>query len=266
MGNGRAEVLYFIKVPDKFLHCDEIRWIESQEKGSEIIVFFFRLLSAAKDRKGKLVRIIGKKEIPFSTHEIALVTYQDESFISYAMKVLEEAELVEKEEDCYYIPKALEFTNQTTAGATYMQDYRARKKESYICNTECNDKCNTDIEIEKEKRNRIKNKEKETYIEKEDLQCKEIIEHLNNVTGCDYKTDSKNTIMLIEKHIKEGYKKEDFISVIDKKYKEWKDTEREIYVRPETLFGDKFESYVNQKEKKSVFDDVDLSDLYTNFR
>ena len=51
MGNGRAEVLYFIKVPDKFLHCDEIRWIESQEKGSEIILFFLRLLSAAKDRK-----------------------------------------------------------------------------------------------------------------------------------------------------------------------------------------------------------------------
>lgn len=266
MGNGRAEVLYFIKVPDKFLHCDEIRWIESQEKGSEIIVFFFRLLSAAKDRKGKLVRIIGKKEIPFSTHEIALVTYQDESFISYAMKVLEEAELVENEEACYYIPKALEFTNQTTVGATYMQDYRARKKESYICNTECNDKCNTDIEIEKEKRNRIKNKEVETYIEKEDLQCKEIIEHLNNVTGCSYKTDSENTIMLIKRHMKEGYEKEDFINVINKKYKEWKGTEREIYVRPETLFGDKFETYVNQKEKKCMLDDVDLSDLYANFK
>ena len=49
--------------------------------------------------------------------------------------------------------------------------------------------------------------------------------------------------------MKEGYKKEDFIGVIDKKYKEWKDTEREKYVRPETLFGDKFEAYVNQKEK-----------------
>lgn len=266
MGNGRAEVLYFIKVPDKFLHCDEIRWIESQEKGSEIIVFFLRLLSAAKDRKGKLVRIIGKKEIPFSTHEIALVTYKDETFIDYAMTVLAEAELVEKEEAYYYIPKALEFTNQTTVGATYMQDYRARKKRSYICNTECNDKCNTDIEIEKEIEERKKNKEIETYIEKEDLQCREIIEHLNSITGSDYRTDSEHTIKLIKKHIKEGYQKEDFISVIDKKYKEWKDTEREKYVRPETLFGDKFETYVNQKEKKSMFDDVDLSDLYANFK
>ena len=56
--------------------------------------------------------------------------------------------------------------------------------------------------------------------------------------------------MLIEKHIKEGYKKEDFISVIDKKYKEWKDTEREKYVRPETLFGDKFDVYLKEQTKK----------------
>ena len=96
--------------------------------------------------------------------------------------------------------------------------------------------------------------------------CKEIIEHLNNVTGCNYKKDSENTIMLIKRHMKEGYEKEDFINVIDKKYKEWKDTEREKYVRPETLFGDKFETYVNQKEKKSMLDDVDLSSLYANFK
>lgn len=65
--------------------------------------------------------------------------------------------------------------------------------------------------------------------------------------------------------MKESYKKEDFIGVIDKKYKELKDTEREKYVRPETLFGDKFEAYVNQKEKRSMFDDVDLNSLYANF-
>ena len=112
---------------------------------------------------------------------------------------------------------------------------------------------------------RNKNKEVETYIEKENLICKEIIEHLNNVTGCNYKTDSENTIMLIKRHMKEGYEKEDFINVIDKKYKEWKGTEREMYVRPETLFGEKFESYVNQKDKKSMLDDVDLNSLYANF-
>ena len=45
----------------------------------------------------------------------------------------------------------------------------------------------------------------------------------------------------------EDYTVEDLISVIDKKYKEWKGTNMEKYLRIETLFNaTKFESYVNQ--------------------
>lgn len=86
------------------------------------------------------------------------------------------------------------------------------------------------------------------------------------VSGCDYKTDSEYTIKLIKKHLKEGYKKEDFINVIDKKYKEWKDTEREKYVRPETLFGDKFESYLNQKvsEEENSYNEKNFEEFYAN--
>ena len=39
---------------------------------------------------------------------------------------------------------------------------------------------------------------------------------------------------------------EDFKTVIDKKSLEWMGTEREKYLRPQTLFGTKFESYLNQ--------------------
>lgn len=46
----------------------------------------------------------------------------------------------------------------------------------------------------------------------------------------------------------EGFSVEDFKTVIDKKYNDWKGTEWEKYLRPETLFGAKFESYLNQKE------------------
>ena len=39
---------------------------------------------------------------------------------------------------------------------------------------------------------------------------------------------------------------DDFKSVIDKKSKEWLGTNMERYLRPDTLFGTKFESYLNQ--------------------
>ena len=247
--------LYFLKLYDWFINSDEIRWIESQEHGAEIVIMFFRLMMIAKNKNGKIARIVGQMENPYTIKEMAEATYQTEERVKEGLELLIKAELVVKEGECYSIPKALEFTNQTTVGAVKKQNYRRQKA----------DNCPTDIEEDKEIEKRNKNKEEETYIEKDDWQCKEIIEHLNNVTGCEYRTDSKNTINLIKQHMKEGYKKEDFISVIDKKYKEWKDTEREKYVRPETLFGDKFEAYVNQKEKRSMFDDVDLSSLYANF-
>ena len=247
--------LYFLKLYDWFINSDEIRWIESQEHGAEIVIMFFRLMMIAKNKNGKIARIVGQMENPYTIKEMAEATYQTEERVKEGLELLIKAELVVKEGECYSIPKALEFTNQTTVGAIKKQNYRRQKA----------DNCPTDIEEDKEIEKINKNKEIETYREKDDLQCKEIIEHLNNVTGCEYRTDSKNTINLIKQHIKEGYKKEDFISVINKKYKEWKDTEREKYVRPETLFGDKFEAYVNQKEKRSMFDDVDLNSLYANF-
>lgn len=75
-----------------------------------------------------------------------------------------------------------------------------------------------------------------------------IVEYLNSVTGFHYKPSSKKTQTCITSRFKEGFSIDDFTSVIDKKVSEWIDTEYEKYLRPETLFGNKFESYLNQPE------------------
>ena len=56
---------------------------------------------------------------------------------------------------------------------------------------------------------------------------------------------------------------DDFKTVIDKKADDWIGTDMEKYLRPETLFGTKFESYLNQPEKKkqkSQLDDIDVGE------
>ena len=75
----------------------------------------------------------------------------------------------------------------------------------------------------------------------------QIIEYLNNKLNSKYKSNSKSTISKINARLNEGYKLDDFIAVIDKKYAEWNGTEFEQYLCPETLFGTKFEKYLNQK-------------------
>lgn len=77
----------------------------------------------------------------------------------------------------------------------------------------------------------------------------DIIEYLNSTCGLNYKTKSNNTKKLINARFEEGFLIEDFKTVILKKYNSWKNTDMEKYLRPSTLFGTKFESYLNEKEK-----------------
>ena len=73
-----------------------------------------------------------------------------------------------------------------------------------------------------------------------------IIEYLNSKTGKSYKSTTRKTQSLIKARIDEGFNEEEFFKVIDNKVSEWKGTEYEKYLRPETLFGNKFEGYLNQ--------------------
>ena len=82
-----------------------------------------------------------------------------------------------------------------------------------------------------------------------------IINHLNSKTGSKYRVSSAKTKSLIKARLKEGYTVDDFEKVIDIKCDEWLNTSMSKYLRPETLFSNKFESYLNQppKQQKTGF-------------
>ena len=76
-----------------------------------------------------------------------------------------------------------------------------------------------------------------------------ILDACNEILGKQFKA----TIMH-KKHIKarwqEGYTIEDFKTVCKVKYAQWdSDPNMRIYLRPETLFGNKFDSYLNTEVK-----------------
>ena len=128
----------------------------------------------------------------------------------------------------------------------------------YICLTNVNNKLNnglTDVKLEEK---RIEeNRSEESSIEENsvDIIClenqdfipyEEIINYLNLKTGYNYRSDISKTRKLIQSRWKEGFKLDDFKNVIDKKTTEWFNTDMKKYLRPETLFGTKFEGYLNQ--------------------
>ena len=72
-----------------------------------------------------------------------------------------------------------------------------------------------------------------------------IVDYLNEKAGKSFRAKSKGTAKHINARLAEGFSVDDFKTVIDKKCAEWLGTEFEQYLRPETLFGTKFEGYLN---------------------
>lgn len=86
---------------------------------------------------------------------------------------------------------------------------------------------------------------------------KDVIDYLNQRTGKNYKSTTKKNQTVIRARTDEGFSLDDFKRVIDNKVAEWKGTNMEKYLRPETLFGTKFEGYLNQELQPSGMDQLE---------
>lgn len=85
----------------------------------------------------------------------------------------------------------------------------------------------------------------------DDIPYDRVIKYLNAKAGTNYRATNKATQRLIKARFNEGMTTKDFKKVIDNKCDDWlKDPKMCGYLRPATLFGSKFESYLNQKPKR----------------
>ena len=98
-----------------------------------------------------------------------------------------------------------------------------------------------------------KEKEKKKTDEAELLSFSQsVIDYLNQKTGKSFQSGRKDTLKFIRARRNEGYILQDFFTVIDIKTREWgSDPKWQKYLRPETLFGNKFESYLQSGTNSS---------------
>lgn len=159
-------------------------------------------------------------------------------------KVRKFLELLEQQSSCKAIKKQLKSTQiliNTEFVGIIKSDKKAVKKQSESSKQEEKPKGDTEI-------------------------YKRIIEYMNLVCGTNYKHTTKATKEYIHARLADGYTEDDFKTVIDKKNAEWKDTEWEKYLRPQTLFApSNFESYLNQKViKAKKRGEIDILDEWRN--
>lgn len=99
--------------------------------------------------------------------------------------------------------------------------------------------------------------EKETETINKDILA--IVSYLNERTGKSFRASSRATKDKIRARLNEGFTVDDFKRVIDVKTAEWMGTEQEKYLRPETLFGTKFEGYLNQRPERKKMSNADIA-------
>lgn len=222
---------YWLKLHKDFFKQHEIRIIESMENGKDYILFYLKLLVESVSHEGFL-RF--SDLIPYNEQMLASITNTNIDVVRSAMKLFQELNMIEVlDDETIYMAEVDKMIGSETEWAEKKRAYRLAQKDN--------------VETKKDNvRQEIRDKRLENRDTNSINTIVEIVDYLNSVCGTKYNPKTKNTVKHINARLNEGYTVDDFKTVIDKKAAEWKRTSMEQYLRPDTLFGTKFESYLNQ--------------------
>lgn len=246
----------------------KIKQIRRLPNGDTIaLMWVFLMCLAGESNESGMVYFT--REIPYTDEMLADEFKMDITTIRLGLKTFERFGMIEIINDIICLPSWEKW--QSVDRLSEIREYnrlakqKSRAKQKLLADVspkkDVNDMSMTsqrchDTDIDKDI-------DKEIYIS--------IVDYLNQKAGTKYKPTSKKTKTCIHARVAEGYSVDDFKTVIDKKCADWIGTDYEQYLRPETLFGTKFESYLNAKVKKKQpvntgvpagSDQTDLDDLF----
>lgn len=142
-------------------------------------------------------------------------------------------------------------TDDETVFETIIKNKVERVKYCHIDNLKHINEMDNEIDTKTHKEtSNIENINKEIYIN--------IIDYLNKKSNKRFKYNTNKTIKCIRARINEGFDLEDFYKVIDTKVDQWLNTDMEMFIRPATLFSNKFEGYLNEKQFKNDKENTDI--------
>lgn len=246
----------WIKLSTDMFDNPKIKYIRTLPEGNNMLLIWIMIISKA-GKCNSNGYIFLTENIPYTPKMLADELKFDEMIVKLALETFSRLNMVQLEEHTILISGWNK--HQNIAGLEKIREdtrkrvekYRAKQKKPQLgCNVTCNvtETQGNDIEEEKEKEEEIE-RERETEEEKEAII--KIVNCFNSTCGTTYKNTTQTTRKHILARLREGFSVDDFNTVIRKKHLEWaKNNEMSKYLRPNTLFGTKFESYLNQIEVK----------------
>lgn len=268
-----AEITWIKLKTDMFEH-DKIKLIEALPDSDTIIVIWVKLLAAAgKANSNGFIMLT--ENIPMNEEEMATIFSRPLNTVRLALQTFKRYGMVEVEEDAIRIKNWENHQNVDgmdrvrKLAKERVQKHRERKKlEQLECNVTVTQRNSTDIDkeldIEVDKKEIRKEEDKDMSC-KHDHAYSEILDYLNLKAGTSYRSKSKATQTLIKARMNEGFTIDNFKTVIDKKVLGWlHDPNFNKFLRPATLFGTKFEGYLNERVKGYESSSTSIAKEYTD--
>ena len=232
-----AGFLAFFKFPKPFIYDEKYKKLSNNAKLMYMLLFGRLELSIKNgwhDRKGNVFQY-------YTNEQLMIDLNSSEKTIIKVKKELREVGLLEEIRQGNNLPNRI-YISQVD-GAVENTVLELEKVQHGTVE-------NTVLELEKVQTNKIDINDTDNNNIKSI--CQEVITYLNQVTNKNFNKDTASHHKYIKARLKEGYELKDFKHVINVMAATWMGTDYERYLQPQTLFGNKFDSYLNRSMPNNV--------------
>ena len=258
---GKGKRYYWLKLKTNFFDSKEMLRLRSIAGGDTYTIIYLKMLLLSLKTDG-LIEYDGVDAT--QDEEIALLLRESLDNVKLTIAFLRRVGLLEVvNKNDFFLNQVPVLTGSEAESTVRSQKCRQLKREAVeqIESSKKTLQCNANATLMQQKcnaRERDKSIEKENKSKKDKTYCpslpsvaEDIVTFLNSTVGSNYKSTTGKTRKLIAARLAEGFTVDDFKTVITKKAEEWTGTDMAQYLRPETLFGTKFEGYLNQPEVRN---------------
>ena len=232
-----AGFLAFFKFPKPFIYDEKYKKLSNNAKLMYMLLFGRLELSIKNgwhDRKGNVFQY-------YTNEQLMIDLNSSEKTIIKVKKELREVGLLEEVRQGNNLPNRI-YISQVD-GAVENTVLELKKVQHGAVE-------NTVLELEKVQTNKIDINDTDNNNIKSI--CQEVITYLNQVTNKNFNKNTASHHKYIKARLKEGYELKDFKHVVNVMAATWMGTDYERYLQPQTLFGNKFDSYLNRSMPNNV--------------
>ncbi|MGA3852150.1 phage replisome organizer N-terminal domain-containing protein [Bacillus pumilus] len=257
----------FVKLSTNMFDDEKIKLIEQMPESDTLLIIWVKLLAqAGKTNASGYIYL--SENVPFTEEMLSAIFNRPLGVVRMALNTFKQFGMIEINDNHYIsicnwekhqnvdaMNKIREDTRKRVAKHREKQKALALEASSNVTRNVTVTQSNEQERRSKKEEVRMKNKDilsgNPTADDSEsDIPFKLITDLLNQMSEKNYRHTTPKTQQLIKARWNEGFRFDDFKKVILAKCFEWRDNpDMSKFLRPETLFGTKFEGYLNNSDE-----------------